>query len=46
MEIEERLRALLLQGLAGEARDYERFLAALSTHLRAFLRRRLGQWPD
>ncbi len=46
MEIEERLRALLLQGLAGEARDYERFLATLSAHLRAFLRRRLGQWPD
>lgn len=46
MEIEERLRALLLQSLAGDAQAYERFLSVLSTHLRAFLRRRLGQWPD
>ena len=46
MEIEERLRAWLLQGLAGDAPAYERFLSVLSTHLRAFLRRRLAQWPD
>ncbi|MGP1630668.1 MAG: sigma-70 family RNA polymerase sigma factor [Giesbergeria sp.] len=46
MEIEERLRALLLQGLAGDAKAYARFLSVLSSHLRAFLRRRLAQWPD
>lgn len=46
MEIEERLRTLLLQGLAADAQTYERFLSVLSTHLRAFLRRRLAQWPD
>lgn len=46
MEIEERLRALLLQGLAGDGQAYERFLSVLSRHLRAFLRRRLSQWPD
>lgn len=46
MEIEERMRTLLLQGLAADAQAYERFLSMLSTHLRAFLRRRLAQWPD
>lgn len=46
MEIEERLRTLLLQGLAADAPAYERFLSVLSKHLRAFLRRRLAQWPD
>ena len=46
MDIEERLRSLLLQGLAADAKSYERFLTLLSAHLRAFLRRRLGQWPD
>ncbi len=46
MEIEERLRSLFLQGLADDAQAYQRFLSVLSTHLRAFLRRRLGQWPD
>lgn len=43
---EERLRALLLRGLAGEAEAYHGFLKALSAHLRAFLRRRLGGLPD
>lgn len=43
---EERLRALLLQGLAGDAGAYHLFLKALSSHLRAFLRRRLGGLPD
>ncbi len=43
---EERLRALLLQGLAGEAEAYHLFLKGLSAHLRAFLRRRLGGLPD
>lgn len=46
MEIEERLRSLLLLGLDADAQAYERFLSLLSAHLRAFLRRRLGQWPD
>ena len=46
MEIEERLRTLLLLGLAADTQAYERFLSLLSAHLRAFLRRRLGQWPD
>lgn len=43
---EARLRALLLQGLAGEADAYYAFLKALSAHLRAFLRRRLSGLPD
>ena len=46
MEIEDRLRALLLQGLDADAAAYQRFLKELSAHLRAFLRRRLAQWPD
>lgn len=46
MEIEGRLRALLLQGLESDAAAYQRFLKELSAHLRAFLRRRLAQWPD
>lgn len=46
MDIEERLRGLLLQGLAGDAGAYQRFLKELSAHLRAFLRRRLAQRPD
>ena len=46
MEIEERLRTLLLQGLDADAGAYQRFLKELSVHLRAFLRRRLAQRPD
>lgn len=46
MEIEDRLRALLLQGLDADAAAYQRFLKELSALLRAFLRRRLAQWPD
>lgn len=46
MDIEERLRGLLLQGLDGDAGAYQRFLKELSAHLRAFLRRRLAQRPD
>lgn len=46
MEIEERLRGLLLQGLDADAAAYQRFLKELSAHLRAFLRRRLVQRPD
>ncbi|MBB6560627.1 RNA polymerase sigma-70 factor (ECF subfamily) [Acidovorax soli] len=46
MEIEERLRSLLLLGLDADAAAYQRFLKELSAHLRAFLRRRLAQRPD
>jgi RNA polymerase sigma-70 factor (ECF subfamily) len=41
-----RLHALLLEGLAGDELAYRSFLQATATHLRAFLRRRLGSWPD
>jgi RNA polymerase sigma-70 factor (ECF subfamily) len=43
---EERLRNLLLRGLAGDEPAYHAFLQELSTHLRAFLRRRLARLPD
>ena len=43
---EERLRGLLLQGLAGDAAAYQAFLKDLAGHLRAFLRKRLSQIPD
>ena len=43
---EDRLRGLLLQGLAGDARAYHAFLQVLSAHLRAFLRGRLTRLPD
>jgi RNA polymerase sigma-70 factor (ECF subfamily) len=43
---EQKLRILLLSGLAGDARAYHDFLQALSVHLRGFLRRRLNRWPD
>ncbi|MFJ3077131.1 MULTISPECIES: sigma-70 family RNA polymerase sigma factor [Pseudomonas] len=42
---ETHLQALLLRGLAGDARAYQAFLAALAAHLRGFLRRRLAQRP-
>jgi RNA polymerase sigma-70 factor (ECF subfamily) len=45
-ETEEALRALFLQGLAGDTVAYRSFLQQLSTHLRAFLGRRLFGWPD
>jgi RNA polymerase sigma-70 factor (ECF subfamily) len=41
--VEERLKVLLLAGLAGDAVAYRSFLDDLSGHLRAFLRRRLTQ---
>ena len=44
--IEERLRSLLVRGLAGEAKAYRTFLDQLTTHLRSYLRRRLGSLPD
>ena len=43
---EQRLRQLLLQGLAGEAQAYHVFLKDLGSHIRAFLRRRLASLPD
>jgi RNA polymerase sigma-70 factor, ECF subfamily len=43
---EQRLRDLLMRGLAGDANAYHAFLKDLSGHLRAFLRKRLVQLPD
>jgi RNA polymerase sigma-70 factor (ECF subfamily) len=43
---EERLRDLLVRGLAGETAAYHAFLKDLSAHLRAFLRKRLVSLPD
>lgn len=43
---EDRLRQLLIRGLAGDAPAYHAFLKDLSAHLRAFLRRRLTRLPD
>lgn len=43
---EDRLRNLLLRGLAGDAPAYHACLEELSAYLRAFLRRRLTRLPD
>jgi RNA polymerase sigma-70 factor (ECF subfamily) len=43
---EDRLRDLLVRGLAGDAPAYRACLKELSSHLRAFLRRRLARLPD
>jgi len=43
---EHRLRDLLVRGLAGDAAAYYAFLKDLSTHLRAFFRRRMSGLPD
>jgi RNA polymerase sigma-70 factor, ECF subfamily len=43
---EERLRKLLILGLAGDEPAYHAFLQELSAHLRAFLRKRLMRLPD
>jgi RNA polymerase sigma-70 factor (ECF subfamily) len=43
---EDRLRAELVAGLAGDAAAYHGFLRDLSAHLRGFLRRRLARLPD
>ncbi|WP_280190492.1 sigma-70 family RNA polymerase sigma factor [Delftia sp. PS-11] len=43
---EERLRALLLAGLDGDAVAYRSFLSELSSRLRAFLRKRLQHLQD
>ena len=45
-DVELRLRALLLQGLDGDAVAYRRFLQDMSAHLRAYAGRRLFGWPD
>lgn len=45
-EGEDKLRALLLQGLAGDAGAYQRCLKDLGAHLRAFFRRRMASMPD
>ena len=43
---EDRLKDLLVRSLAGDNAAYQVFLTELSTHLRAFLRRRLIRLPD
>ncbi len=43
---EERLKGLLVRGLAGDAAAYHAFLQMLTGHLRAFLRKRLSRLPD
>ena len=43
---EDRLRHLLVSGLAGDAAAYHGFLKDLTVHLRAFFRRRLARMPD
>lgn len=45
-DTEERLRRQFVAALAGDADSYRLFLSALGSHLRAFLRRRMTQWPD
>ena len=45
-DVEAELHTLFLRGLDGEHAAYQAFLQKLSTHLRAFLRRRLFGWPD
>ena len=44
--VEDRLRRLLIRGLAGDAAAYRAFLKALTAHLRAFLRKRMAGAPD
>jgi len=43
---EERLRSLLVRGLAGDSLAYHAFLRELTAHLRAFLRKRLARLPE
>lgn len=44
--VESELHALFMAALSGDARAYHVFLQRLTGHLRAFLARRLRQWPD
>lgn len=43
---EERLRGQFMAALAGNGVAYQQFLTSLSTHLRAFFRRRMTHLPD
>ncbi len=43
---EGRLKSLLLRGLDGDAPAYQAFLMEMSTHLRAYFRKRLARLPD
>lgn len=43
---EDRLRALMVRGKAGDSTAYHTFLKELSAHLRSFFRRRLDRLPD
>ncbi len=43
---EQRLKDLLVRGLAGDGAGYRIFLTELSGHLRAFFRRLLARMPD
>jgi RNA polymerase sigma-70 factor, ECF subfamily len=43
---EDRLKELLVSGLAGDGATYRLFLEKLSAHLRAYLRRRISSLPD
>lgn len=43
---EDRLRELMIDGLAGDRAAYQLFLKELSGHLRAYFRKRLLQLPD
>ena len=43
---EDRLRDLMVRGLAGDAAAYHAFLRELSAHVRAFLRGRLARLPE
>ena len=45
-DTEQRLYALLVQGLTGDTAAYHCFLKALTAHLRAYFRKRLFQRPD
>lgn len=43
---EQRLHGLMVASRSGDGAAYHALLQAVAPHLRAFLRRRLQQWPD
>ncbi|WEF31747.1 sigma-70 family RNA polymerase sigma factor [Pseudoduganella chitinolytica] len=43
---ERQLKALMLESMAGNQVACQGFLRAVAPHLRGFLRRRMGRWPD
>lgn len=45
-QTEAKLKALFDAAASGDSRAYQAFLSAMATHLRAFFRRRMTQWPD